>query len=295
MRLKTILVICTLSFHAMITQAGVVTSIDYNANILGGDESPATSSYSETDGTLGLIDANETVTVVDNNNSIRGRSTANGIATSDGSTASFAQQTLSLGAHRSGTNTVVTQLITNDGPSAATGTLRSEILAGALLHQTATNLQVSDFNGSANFGVNIALDGISLFDFSGSLNTDGTILTNNMGFLNGLGQTNFADNMSLFWDATQIDLDLGLFSVAESKTLEFTLTTFTEDTTGCTEIAATQCMLSVAALGDPPTLGFGYAMFASTYFPPTEVPEPTPLALMLIGLLGLGARRARAK
>ena len=281
----------TLLFLGASAQAGVVSTLDYTATVSAGDEASDSASY--------LVNAvgqtaDETALADDNSGSIAGLAGAQGIAEFTPTELRFGQTTAGVGLHTATATTVMTQQITNDGPDGVIGTFRSEILAGGLsLIGIGNDTSISSFDAEAGFAIDISLDGTSLFSFSASVFSDGTTSQTNLGFLNGLAGNVAANALSLGWQDSLLDLDLGVFSADQTKELVLTMSTTTVNNTDCVELAG-PCLLASSSIGDPPGGGFGSVMLFSLYLPPTEVPEPGTAALIGVGVLGLMARRRRA-
>lgn len=297
MTYRTILKFAYLAMLALAlpANASVINTITFQAEANGGDEETASDGFNETDSGAPTFTSSASASAIDNANSIRGLAASSGAADNDGETLSFAQASSGLGAHSSSGVTEVTQVITNDAAFTAMGSFRSEILAGGLLLLVDDNRTLDGFIGGASFSFTISLDGDSLLEFGASITSDGGIVSNNIGFLNGLAPASnmFANGLS--WADTGINLDLGAFDPGETKVLEFRLETNTFDTTGCLELTTSDCMIASASIGDPEDFGFGYAMLYSTYLPPEGVPAPAPAGLILLSLAAICLRRSMGK
>ena len=274
-------------------QAGVVSTLEYNASLTAGDEFSGSGSY--TVDTVGDM-ANELTTIQDQNGAVRGLAGAQGLADYTPTELRFGQVVSGVGLHSATATTVMTQSITNTGPAGVTGTFQSQVLAGGLgLFGIGNGTSISDFDASASFEIDISLDGSSLFSFSAGVFSDGTTSQVNLDFLNGLEGAVSENSLALGWQDTFLPmLDLGVFGADETKELVLTMTTTSFNNTSCVELAG-PCIASTSSIGDPPGGGFGSVMLYSLYLPETPVPEPGTAFLLGLGLLGLGARRRFAR
>ncbi len=150
---------------------------------------------------------------------------------------------------------------------------------------TGGRLELDGDGGMAMFSLDILLDGSSIWNRTASLTRDPFLGTNvlDAGGLDNLvfGSGNYT---AAFFDPFSGNLNLGSFGNGDSFELTYVIETWVS-TNG-------KFAYGGAAVGDPFGGGFSGTLNAPTNAP---VPEPTTMALLGMGIAGLGARRLRKK
>ncbi|WP_313952828.1 PEP-CTERM sorting domain-containing protein [Accumulibacter sp.] len=161
-------------------------------------------------------------------------------------------------------------------------------------------------DGYAEYLVNITRDGsTNLFNSSAKIESNGA-LTEGGTQLNGASQS----GSYYSWGGTSFNIDLGILNNGESTTVDYDLVSHAYGNyaigSGCNgyggygygaaDVYGGSCTgSSYASLGDPDSLnetpipGVGFVVTAA------QVPEPATLALVGLGLAGLGWRRRRPR
>lgn len=155
------------------------------------------------------------------------------------------------------------------------------------------------------------LDGVALF--TGTISVDP--MNGAVAVFDGVTLANFglaAGNPNFFtWTDTLLDdVDLGIFAIGETKTLEFNISILAGSLRGADSDACRMltCAVAQAGFGDPRGSGGGVITYssapASTPFSlfslrlapadPDPIPLPPALALFPLGLAALAMRRRRA-
>ncbi len=146
-------------------------------------------------------------------------------------------------------------------------------------------LDIDGNGGMAMFSLDILLNGSSIWSRTASLSGNasvGTDVFDDGGLAHSLGGTgNFVvAHFSAFSDS----LDLGDFASGDSFELTYVIESWAKTDENFSYVSAN--------VGDPFSGGFSGAVSTSSSAP---VPEPTTMALLGMGIAGLGARRLRKK
>jgi hypothetical protein len=311
--MRTVIFAAVLAAASTVAEAGVIVAgFDYNAALRAGSQTAAVNDY-VAGGVFQISTANAFAAVT-------GYGDDNPVDFASGAAAAGnALVTL--------TNNVRIDLV-NDSGVDARGSLSSLIYGGgvgaALANFGSADCTFADITACGSFlGGPRQLEQVAALQFAATL--DGVTLFSGLitvdptngpqaSFVN-LALTDFglaAGNSSFFtWSDTLLEnIDVGVFSAGQSKSLEFNVallvgSLFGVDSTACT---LTFCSIAQAGFGDPPGGAGGGVItyrsapaaafsFLDLTFEPTDdvIPVPPALALFPLGLAALGAARARRR